>query len=139
MPHNDCAERADLLQRVLDSPRGSCLALPTRVLNRMLTNLGYSQQELSHVLLSKDELARFVSAARALALHPQQQSASSSPPDAASTKGRTESTTSYQQQQWPHAARHVSELSPYATHVRQPASGEGVRGPPRGSSCCVVM
>lgn len=57
IPHDDCVEKAELVERVLQSARGSCMKLPATVLLRMLGD--------ETPPTDKDELARRVMAQRA--------------------------------------------------------------------------
>ena len=65
IPHQDCIEKQDLVTRVEQSARGSCMQLPASVLKLMLANLGCNDQP-PHA--DHGELARQVMAARALRL-----------------------------------------------------------------------
>lgn len=58
IPHDDCVEKGELIERVLQSARGSCMRLPSSVLVRMLGEEAPPSD--------KAELARRVMAARAL-------------------------------------------------------------------------
>ena len=65
IPHEQCVERDELVKLVLQSPRGSCSALPAGVLKRMLAAFGHGGEIT--VGLEKHELARRVMVVRALA------------------------------------------------------------------------
>ena len=63
IPHADCVQKNDLVVRIEQSPKGSCLGLPARVLKQMLRNYGYACEIDMHV--DKHELARQVMVGRA--------------------------------------------------------------------------
>ena len=58
IPHDDCVEKAELIERVLQSARGSCMRLPSSVLVRMLGEEVPPEDKV--------ELARRVMAVRSL-------------------------------------------------------------------------
>ena len=60
IPYDDCPDRESLVKRVEQSPKGSCLELPVRVLKRMLVSFGLGDEK--HV--DKAELARATMAGR---------------------------------------------------------------------------
>ena len=64
IPHDDCLERPELVERVAQSARGSCMMLPSALLRRMLAALG--EPDAAATGLDKVELARRVMATRAL-------------------------------------------------------------------------
>jgi uncharacterized protein YbaR (Trm112 family) len=61
VPCDDCVERGELVLRVRQTPRGSCMGLPSAVLTRMLGQLGVRGEHF----VEKQQLARRVMAARA--------------------------------------------------------------------------
>lgn len=63
IPHSDLVYKVDLAALVVQSPRGSCMHLPARVLLHMLRDFGHGDEE--HI--EKSELARRVAAARLIA------------------------------------------------------------------------
>jgi len=62
IPFQDCLEKQDLVQRVLQTPRGSCFKLPVAVLKAMLREHGCEGE----VYVDKDNLARRIMAVRVL-------------------------------------------------------------------------
>ena len=66
IPFQDCTEKQDLVERVLQTPRGSCFKLPVAVLKAMLNDYGYQGE----VYVDKDNLARRIMAARAMRAEP---------------------------------------------------------------------
>ena len=65
IPHADIATNSEeLAKRIEQSPKGSCLNLPPRVLKQMLTSFGLGADAAMHI--DKSELARQAMAARAI-------------------------------------------------------------------------
>ena len=62
IPHDDCNDQQALVRRIEQSPKGSCLDLPPRVLKRMLATFGL----VDEMHIDKAELARTVMAGRVL-------------------------------------------------------------------------
>ena len=123
IPHDDCVEKPELVQRVLQSARGSCMSLPKDVLLRMHAMLSRPEETPAE---DQIELARRVMAARALRrAHAAQRAAEAMQASTKQAAGQSER----------HRTAAYGRGQPHAAHPH----GEAEPEPPRTMHCCCVV
>lgn len=148
VPFDDCVERAELQQRVRETPRGSLSRLAVPILRRMLLEYDGGADTASAgatiqlpAPTGTELLARRVMAARAEARH-REQSQRQQQQQRQQRRTSTRSTTSTQQQRGQQqTARAAAVAGGRVSRAEYTASSTRLRGGSRcgGNRCCVIQ